>query len=92
MVINDFLIIVYYQFTTMKLVYRGIGYQSKKQKVKPQQLDFAKALPKYLVSNHRDANKIILVRPIHYYTYRGVSYTKMVVDTKTKLLLDTNRQ
>ena len=38
-------------------------------------------------------NKVILVKPIHYYTYRGVSYTKnLVFDTQTSLLLNIDRQ
>ena len=77
----------------MKLTYRGIDYKIQQQEVEPQKLESANPLSKYLVSNHRDGNKIILVRPIHYYTYRGVSYTKnLIFDSHTKLLLDVDRQ
>ena len=48
---------------------------------------------KYRLSNAQDANKVILIRPVRYYTYRGVSYSKnLVFDTQTKLLLDIDRQ
>ncbi len=77
----------------MKLTYRGIDYKSQKQEVDPKQLPSAISFSKYLVSNHCDSNKVILVRPIHYYTYRGVSYTKnLIFDSHTKLLLDIGRQ
>ncbi|MDJ0572601.1 MAG: DUF4278 domain-containing protein [Pleurocapsa sp. MO_192.B19] len=77
----------------MKLTYRGINYQIHKTAVEPKQFDSAINLAKYRISNHHDSNKVILIRPIHYYTYRGVSYTKhLIFDTKTELLLDINRQ
>ena len=77
----------------MKLTYRGIKYKSPKPEVEPKQTNLAIAFSKYLVSNHQDGNKVILVRPIHYYTYRGVSYTKnLIFDNHTKLLLDVDRQ
>jgi|GEM_PF-2508021 len=77
----------------MKLTYRGINYKSQKQEVNPRELPSATPCSKYLVSNHQDSNKVILVRPIHYYTYRGVSYTKnLIFDSNTKLLLDLDHQ
>ena len=77
----------------MKLTYRGINYKVPKQELEPQQLDSAIPLSEYRISKHRDGNKVILVRPIHYYTYRGVSYTKnLIFDSHTKLLLDTEQQ
>ena len=77
----------------MKLTYRGISYKSSKAEIEPKQLDSAIPLAKYRLSNDQDANKVILIRPIHYYTYRGVSYTKnLVFDTQTKVLLDIDRQ
>ncbi len=77
----------------MKLTYRGINYQSHKTEVRPQQLQTAILLKQYCLANAQDANKINLIRPIHYYTYRGVSYTKnLVFDTQTKLLLDIDQQ
>ena len=84
----------------MKLTYRGIGYKSQKQEVKPEQLDNSILLNKHLKcdkhnpqpTNRSQENKVILVRPIHYYTYRGVSYTKnLIFDTHTKLLLNVDR-
>ena len=72
----------------MELIYRGVNYQP--QVIQPQQLTVTN---KYRLSNAPDSNKIILIKPIHYYTYRGVSYAKnLVFDTKTKLLLDIDRQ
>ncbi|HEY9767494.1 MAG TPA: DUF4278 domain-containing protein [Coleofasciculaceae cyanobacterium] len=77
----------------MKLTYRGINYQSQKIEVRPQQLQSAILLKKYCLANAQDANQNNLIRPIHYYTYRGVSYTKnLMFDTQTKLLLDIERQ
>lgn len=76
----------------MKLTYRGVKYEIQQQEIQPEKL-LAASLSKYLVSDHQDANKVILVRPINYYTYRGVSYTKnLVFDTNTKLLVDIDRQ
>lgn len=75
----------------MKLIYRGINYESPK--TESQQLEGNIFLNKYRLGNAQDSNKIILIRPIHYYTYRGASYTKnLVFDHKTKLLLDIDRQ
>ncbi len=77
----------------MKLTYRGVSYQSQSQAIKPSRLNPARYLSKYLISNHQDGNKIILVRPIQFYTYRGVSYTKnSIFDSQTKLLLDIEQQ
>ncbi|MDJ0591760.1 MAG: DUF4278 domain-containing protein [Pleurocapsa sp. MO_226.B13] len=78
----------------MKLTYRGISYQSQSQAIKPSRLNSARSLSKYLISNHQDGNKIIiLVRPMEFYTYRGVSYTKNpIFDSQTKLLLDIEQQ
>lgn len=77
----------------MKLTYRGINYKSKKTAIEPKR--FEKGIPtaKYRLSNHQDSNKVILIRPIHYFTYRGVSYTKQLIfDTQTKFLLDIDRE
>ena len=88
----------------MKLTYRGIEYKSGKQEIEAKQLDSAISCSKYYKSvakpcrkadrqNDNSDNKVILVKPIHYYTYRGVSYTKnLVFDTQTRLLLDIDRQ
>ena len=74
----------------MKLIYRGIKYLSGKSNVTVQP---PKTIAqKYRLSSSPDSNKVIIIRPIHYYTYRGVSYTKnSVFDTQTKVLLDIDR-
>jgi hypothetical protein len=67
----------------MKLTYRGINYHQEIQG-----LESASIVAKYRLSNDRDANKLIFIRPIHYYTYRGVSYTKnLIFAPKTQLLV-----
>ena len=77
----------------MKLTYRGITYKVKTPEVQPQQLKPTVGLNKHFTNLDRDRDKIILVRPIHYYTYRGVSYTKnLIFDSYSKLLLDIDRQ
>ncbi|MEM7595282.1 MAG: DUF4278 domain-containing protein [Cyanobacteria bacterium P01_A01_bin.83] len=79
----------------MSLIYRGIRYESQKAAVAKK---FQTSIPditlrKYRLSNAHDANKVILIRQMHYYTYRGVCYTKnLVFDSQTKLLLDVDRQ
>lgn len=77
----------------MKLTYRGINYKSEIAEVETQPLKTEATYDKYRLGNAQDSNKVILIRPIHCYTYRGVSYTKsLVFDTQTKLLLDIDRQ
>ena len=76
----------------MKLTYRGINYKSQLAE-KAQQLNYAVASQKYSLDNAQTEKKVILIRPVHYYTYRGVSYTKnLVFDAQNKLLLDIDRQ
>jgi Domain of unknown function (DUF4278) len=72
----------------MKLTYRGVNYKAPKPDVQPELLvDRAIFDAEHLTSNLTN-NQVILVRPIHYYTYRGVSYTKNVfVDSHTKFSL-----
>ena len=71
----------------MKLIYRGIKYLfGSNVKVQPPKTAIAQ---KYRLSSSPDSNKVIIIIPIRYYTYRGVSYTKnSVFDTQTKVLLD----
>ena len=77
----------------MKLTYRGIKYKSEISEAETQTLKTGAAFDKYRLGNAQDSNKVILIRPMHYYTYRGVSYTKnLVFDTQTKLLLNIDRQ
>ena len=81
----------------MKLTYRGIKYQTPAPKKTTDNL--ATAIPqdnqiqdKKIPNKHPQENQLILVRPIHYYTYRGVSYTKnLFFDNNTKNLLDIDR-
>lgn len=75
-----------------KLTYRGNQYISLTTQIRAKVSKLA--MPhKYRLSPEKDSNKVILIRPIQYYTYRGVSYTKnLVFDTKTQLLLDIDRQ
>ncbi len=77
----------------MKLTYRGVSYQSQATEVQSKQLDSVSRWAKYRLSSDLDSSEIILIRPIHFYTYRGVSYTKnFVYDTCTKILLSINQQ
>ncbi|MEM7758496.1 MAG: DUF4278 domain-containing protein [Cyanobacteria bacterium P01_A01_bin.40] len=76
----------------MKLTYRGIRYKSQTAATDTGQSQHIISC-KYRLSDAQDSNKLILIRPINYYTYRGISYTKnLVFDTQTKLLLDIDRQ
>jgi hypothetical protein len=77
----------------MKLTYRGIIYKLQKTDAEPHQHHYSVASNKYCLNNAQAENKVILIRPIHYFTYRGVSYTKnLVFDIRNKLLLDIDRQ
>ena len=76
----------------MNLTYRGIRYQPARNVItQPDQVQISPN--KHCTDNAEDMNKVILIRPINYYTYRGVSYTKnLVYDNQTKNLLDIDRQ
>ena len=68
----------------MQLTYRGISYKSSSQAQKTAKVDYIR---KYHLSENRDSNKIAWVRPIKYYIYRGVSYTKRpLVNAATQIL------
>lgn len=68
----------------MKLTYRGINYKHQPAEIKVKNTD---TTYKYRLSYHPDSNKIVWVRKMHYYTYRGVSYTKYsVVNADTQIL------
>ncbi len=68
----------------MQLTYRGITYNKNSQ---TQTTQAVKHTQKYRLSENHDSNKIAWVRPIKYYIYRGVSYTKSpLVNSPTKLL------
>jgi len=65
--------------TMANLMYRGINYPS------------LTAVDKS--SKSKMVHKVILIRPIHYYTYRGISYIKnLTYDLNSNSLLDINRQ
>ena len=74
----------------MKLTYRGINYTSLSFQGKART---SFLIPqKYRLSLSQDSNVVILMKPVSYYTYRGVSYTKNpVFNTKTKLILACDR-
>ena len=74
----------------MKLTYRGIDYTSLRSQIKART---SFIIPrKYRLSRSQDSNVVILMKPISYYTYRGVSYTKYpVLNTKTQLLVAPDR-
>ena len=77
----------------MKLTYRGIDYKFQLTKAKPQQHESTVVYQKHCLDNARAEKKVILIKPIHYYTYRGVSYTKnLVFDTQNQLLRTIDRQ
>ncbi len=63
----------------MKLTYRGVSYQPQAIEVKLEQFSCADCCAKYGLLSDPNSHKIILIRPIHFYTYRGVSYTKGLI-------------
>ena len=68
----------------MQLTYRGIPYNKNFQ---TQTTQTVKHTHKYRLSEAPDSNKIAWVKPVKYYTYRGVSYLKFpLVNSPTKLL------
>ncbi|MGK7895965.1 MAG: DUF4278 domain-containing protein [Xenococcus sp. (in: cyanobacteria)] len=68
----------------MQLTYRGIKYSHKSSTTQNPQVE---CLHKYRLSAKDDSNKVSWIRPITYFTYRGVSYTKRPLsNAKTRLL------
>ena len=68
----------------MQLIYRGISYKNSFPAQKTPKVDYIR---KYRLSENYDSNKIAWVRPIRYYIYRGVSYTKSpIINATTQLL------
>ena len=68
----------------MQLIYRGISYKNIFQAQKTPKVDY---ISKYRLSEDYDSNKIAWVRPIKYYIYRGVSYTKRpLMNAATQIL------
>ena len=65
----------------IKLTYRGINYKSTIAKTESKPA----AKP--------EAHQAVRIRPLYYYTYRGVSYTKkLTYNIDTNILLDIDRQ
>lgn len=79
---------------TMKLTYRGINYQAQKPENQSNLSECdAGLLDKHLTKNLENSNRVIQIKPIYYYTYRGVSYTKnLFFDTDNQLLIDVDRK
>ena len=68
----------------MQLIYRGISYKNSFPAQKTPKVDYIR---KYRLSEDYNSNKIAWVRPIRYYIYRGVSYTKSpMINATTQLL------
>ncbi len=68
----------------MQLIYRGISYKNSFPAQKTPKVEYIR---KYRLSEDYDSNKIAWVRPIRYYIYRGVSYTKSpTINATTQLL------
>lgn len=68
----------------MQLIYRGISYKNSFPAQKTPKVEYIR---KYRLSADNDSNKIAWVRPIRYYIYRGVSYTKSpIINATTQLL------
>lgn len=63
----------------MKLTYRGISYQTPTPDKYPEKIEESLGLDQHFINREQDKAKIMLIRPIHYYTYRGVSYTKNLI-------------
>ena len=70
----------------LKLTYRGINYKS-------QTTDIQTPVDKCGSKNDRDFDRLISIKPMHYYTYRGVSYIKTIISDRDKrILLALDRQ
>ena len=70
-----------------ELIYRGINYKFQKQNQQKDPVDKCGA------KKAQSFNKLISIKPLQYYTYRGVSYTKTIVfDLQHQVLLDIDRQ
>ena len=76
-----------------KLIYRGINYKSQKQNKQTRKISDRVPSDKCGAKKKQNFDKLISIKPIHYYTYRGVSYTKSVVsDRYRQVLLNIERQ
>jgi len=75
----------------IKLIYRGIKYKSQSNQQTKKSVRFP--ADRCGTKKAQNFDKLISIKPIHYYTYRGVSYTKTVVfDLQHQILLDVDRQ
>ena len=76
----------------MKLTYRGIKYKAQKQESESSMSNSFIFLNRCFTESVED-NKVVQIKPIHYFTYRGVSYTKnLFFDSATKHLIDIDRK
>ena len=76
----------------MKLIYRGINYQDRLQ-IQLEDSSNNQISFDYHLNRNTNNDRVIQVKPIYYYTYRGISYTKnLIVDPYAKLLLNIGRQ
>jgi hypothetical protein len=70
----------------MQLTYRGINYKTADCHTKSSNTEIA---CQYRLAYDRDSQELVWVRPIEYYTYRGVSYTKSpIVNAKARIMLN----
>jgi hypothetical protein len=70
----------------MQLIYRGINYKTADCQTKSSNTERA---CQYNLAYDENAQELVWVRQIQYYTYRGVSYTKSpIVNAKARIISD----
>ena len=76
-----------------KLIYRGINYKFQKQNEQVKKPNFKVPVDQGGSQNISNSQRLISIRPMNYYTYRGVSYSKnLISDSHKQILLDIERQ
>lgn len=76
-----------------QLTYRGINYKSQTLDIQPEQDRCSTPVDRCGSQKHQNLNRLIAIKPMHYYTYRGVSYLKTTIgDRERQLLLDLDRR
>jgi len=76
----------------IKLIYRGINYRSHQLDKQGKKSDLRVPVDR-CGSRSPHSPRLISIRPMYYYTYRGVSYTKnLISDSHKRILLDIDRQ
>lgn len=80
-----------------KLTYRGIHYSPQttatQTEVKVGKRNRQTPVDRCGSRNHQNLDRLVSIKPMHYYTYRGVSYIKTIIcDRDKKILLDLDRQ